>query len=177
MVEKVAASFGSIDILINNAGVAAFGPTLELTEAEWDRVIDTNLKGSFLCAQAVGKKMVEQKKGAIISLASQFAFKAIPNFGVYSIAKAGIVMLTRILARELGGQGVRVNAIAPGLVKTELTRVEWEDPVLMKNRVAGIPLGRVAEPSDLAGLVLFLASDASSYISGQAIIIDGAEIT
>jgi len=151
-------------------------PILDLPEEDWDRVIDVDLKGYFLCAQAVGKKMAERRKGNIISTASEYAFKAAEGFGVYCVAKAGVVMLTRVLARELGGYGIRANAIAPGLVKTELSKPDWDNPEYMKHRMPGIPLGRIAETSDLIGAVLFLASDASSYVTGHTMFVDGGEI-
>lgn len=176
MVQKVMEQFGAIDILVNNAGIGAKVPLLDLSEEVWDKVINVDLKGYYLCAQAVGRGMVERKRGSIISTASQYAFKAAEGFGVYCVAKAGVVMLTRVLARELGSCGIRANAIAPGLVKTEISRHDWDNPEYMKKRLPGIPLGRVAETSDLIGTVLFLASDASSYVSGHTIFVDGGEI-
>ena len=176
MVESVLQEFGVVDILVNNAGTGAVAPILDLPEDEWDRVINVNLKGYFLCAQALGKKMVQQKKGAIVCTASQYAFKAAPGMGVYCISKAGVYMLIRVLARELGGFGIRVNGIAPGLVKTDLSRHDWEDPDIRAQREAATPLGRLAETTDLAGAALFLASDASAYVSGHTILVDGGEI-
>ena len=176
MVQQVMDKFGAIDILANNAGTDIPAPLLEVSEEDWDKIIDTNLKGYFLCSQVVGRRMVERKKGVIINTASQFAFKAVESLGVYCISKAGVVMLTRVLARELGGYGIRVNAIVPGLVKTELSRRAWDDPEQLKQRLPQIPLGRVAETSDLAGAVLFLASEASAYVSGHAIFVDGGEM-
>ena len=176
MVESVLQEFGVVDILVNNAGTGAVAPILDLPEEEWDRVINVNLKGYFLCAQALGKKMVQQKKGTIVCTASQYAFKAAPGMGVYCISKAGVNMLIRVLARELGGFGIRVNGIAPGLVKTDLSRHDWEDPDIRAQREAATPLGRLAETTDLAGAALFLASDASAYVSGHTILVDGGEI-
>jgi len=176
MVESVLREFGVIDILVNNAGTGSAAPILELPEDEWDRVINVNLKGYFLCAQAVGKKMVERKKGAIVCTASQYAFKAARGMGVYCVSKAGVNMLIRVLARELGSYGIRVNGIAPGLVKTDLSRHDWEDPDIRAQREAATPLGRLAETTDLAGAALFLASDAAAYVSGHTILVDGGEI-
>jgi NAD(P)-dependent dehydrogenase (short-subunit alcohol dehydrogenase family) len=176
MVKEVMKEFGAIDILINNAGTSVHGQILDLPEDEWDKVVNVNLKGYFLCAQAVGKRMVERKKGNIICTASQYAFKAVSGMGVYCITKAGVVMLTRVLARELGSYGIRANAIAPGLVKTDLSRNEWENPENRKQREAAVPLGRIAETSDLVGMVLFLASDASNYVTGHTIVVDGGEL-
>jgi len=173
MVQKVMEQFGAIDILVNNAGVAVMGPLLDLPEEDWDKVINVDLKGYYLCSQAVGKRMVEQKKGNILCVASQYAFKPVPDMGVYSIAKAGVVMLTRVLARELGSYGIRANAIAPGLIKTELSRVAWSNPDVLKRMETKISLGRIAETGDLVGAAIFLASDASDYITGHTIMVDG----
>ena len=176
MVERVSKEFGTIDILVNNAGKAAPGPLLELPDEIWDRVMNVNLKGTFLCAQTVGKRMAERKKGVILCIASQYAFRAAAGMGVYCVSKAGVVMLVRVLARELGNDGVRVNAIAPGLVKTDLSRNDWANPDIRAQREAATPLGRLAETSDLVGTALFLASDASAYVTGHTIVVDGGEI-
>jgi NAD(P)-dependent dehydrogenase (short-subunit alcohol dehydrogenase family) len=176
MVESVLQEFAVIDILVNNAGTAVMAPILDLPEDEWDRVINVNLKGYFLCAQAVGKKMAQRKKGAIVCTASQYAFKAAQGMGVYCISKAGVHMLIRVLARELGEFGIRVNGIAPGLVRTDLSRPDWEDPGIRAQREAATPLGRLAETTDLTGAALFLASDASAYVTGHTILVDGGEI-
>jgi NAD(P)-dependent dehydrogenase (short-subunit alcohol dehydrogenase family) len=149
---------------------------LELPDEAWDRVMNVNLKGTYLCAQAVGKKMVERKKGVILCIASQYAFRAAPGMGVYCVSKAGVVMLARVLARELGKDGIRVNAIAPGLVKTDLSRNDWMDPDIRTQRETATPLGRLAETGDLVGTALFLASDASAYVTGHTIVVDGGEI-
>jgi 2-deoxy-D-gluconate 3-dehydrogenase len=146
---------------------------LELSEDGWDRVIDTDLKGYYLCSQAVGKRMVDQKRGNIINIASIAAIKAAPEMGAYCIAKAGVVMLTRVLAVELAKYNIRVNAIAPYMVKTKFSQPLWSDPGTLKELESEIPLGRLAETSDIIGAVLFLASDASSYITGHTIIVDG----
>jgi len=146
---------------------------LELKEESWDRIIDTDLKGYYLCSQAVGKIMVEQKRGNIINIASTAAMYTAPEMGAYCIAKAGVVMLTKVLAVELAQHNIRVNAIAPSMVKTKFSQPLWSDPETLKEIESGIPLGRLAEPSDIIGSVLFLASDASSYITGHTIIVDG----
>ena len=173
LVQRVIDEFGGIDILVNNAAIDIRAPLLEFGEDDWDRMIDINLKGYYLCSQAVGKRMVEQKKGNIISMASQLAFKAWAKMGVYCITKAGVVMLTRVLARELGSYGIRANAIAPSTVKTEFSRPTWSDPKTLNRVESTIPLGgRLAEPSDIVGAALFLASDASSYITGHTILVD-----
>jgi NAD(P)-dependent dehydrogenase (short-subunit alcohol dehydrogenase family) len=173
LVNRVMDQFGTIDILVNSAGILAKAPILETSEDVWGRLINTNLKGCFLCCQAVAKRMVERKKGTIINLASALAFKALPEMGAYGISKTGIVMLTRALAQELGGHGIRVNAIAPALVKTEMSRPNWSDPIALKHIESMIPLGRIARTSDIVGVALFLASQASSYITGDTILVTG----
>ena len=176
MVQKVMDQYGVIDILVNGAGIIIRKPLLEFPEEEWDKIIDIDLKGYYLCAQAVGKRMVEQKKGNIINITSQYGFKVTPGFGAYSIAKAGIIMLTRALALELSEYGIRVSAIAPGMVRTEFSRTSWSNPNLLKQYEASVPLRRIAEPSDIAASALMLASDASSYITGHTLVIDGGAL-
>ena len=171
LVQRVMDEFGVIDILVNNAGVGDELTLLETPEDEWDRVLDTNLKGYYLCCRAVGKGMVERKKGNIINIASESAFRGNSS---YNISKAGVVNLTKGLARELASYNIRVNAIAPGLVRTDMM-TEWarSDPEHFKQDEAGIPLGRIAEPGEIASVALFLASEASSYITGTTIVVDG----
>jgi NAD(P)-dependent dehydrogenase (short-subunit alcohol dehydrogenase family) len=176
MVQKVMDEFGRVDILVNNAGILIRSPLLDLPEDAWDKLMSVSLKGCYLCAQAAGRRMVEQRGGKIINIASQYSFKVTPGLGLYSIAKAGVVMLTRAFAQELGKHGIRVNAIAPGLVKTEFSRSTWADPEFSKQYNAAMPLGRMAETSDLVGAALFLASDASSYVTGHTILVDGGAL-
>ena len=176
MVRKAIDQFGRIDVLVNNAGILIRSSLLDMPEDVWDKLMNVDLKGYFLCAQAVGRNMVEKGKGRIINIASQFSFKVLPGMAGYSIAKAGVVMLTRALAQELGKQGIRVNAIAPGLAITEFSRASWTDPEFTKQYNASMPLGRMAETSDFVGAALFLASDASSYVTGHTILVDGGAL-
>ncbi|MBU2497913.1 MAG: 3-oxoacyl-ACP reductase FabG [Proteobacteria bacterium] len=176
MVAEAMAQFGSIDILVNNAGILIRALLLELDEESWDKIMGVDLKGYFLCSQEVGKRMVQQKKGNIINISTQFAFKTDLGFGAYSVAKVGVVMMTRVLARELGPHSIRVNGIAPGLVITEFSRPTWSNPETLKQIEASLPLGRVAEASDLVGAALFLASDASNYVTGHTILMDGGAL-
>ncbi len=176
MVQKVTDQYGGIDILVNNAGIILRSSILDMPEKDWDRLLNVDLKGYFLCAQAVGRKMVERKKGVIINIASQFAFKVAAGMGAYSVAKAGVVMLTRVFAHELGRFGIRTNTVAPAMVRTEFSRQTWSDPQTLKQVEASLPLGRVAETTDLVGAALFLASDASSYITGHTILVDGGAL-
>ena len=172
LVQRVMDKFGVIDILVNNAAIFDTTPLLELSEDDWDKVIDIDLKGCYLCCQAVGKGMVEQKKGNIINIASMCAMMG-GCTPVYSIAKAGVVNLTRGLALKLASYNIRVNAIAPGHVRVERWRSRWSDPERLKEVVARIPLGRIGEPSEIASVASFLASEASRYITGSTIVVDG----
>jgi NAD(P)-dependent dehydrogenase (short-subunit alcohol dehydrogenase family) len=173
VVQKVMDQFGHIDILVNNAGALIKAGFLEMSEDVWDKHMEVNLKGYYLCSQPVAKRMVERKKGCIINIASDLAFKAVPGMSAYCVSKAGIIMLTRALAQELGQYGIRVNAIAPGMIRTELSRPNWSDPDFLKFYETITPLGRVGELSDIAGAALLLASAASSYISGSTILVNG----
>jgi len=166
--------FGRIDILVNCAGVWIPGETLlECPEEHWDRVIDTNLKGTYLCCRAVGKLMSEQAGGNIINLSSQVGLNPGTGAGAYSISKAGIIMLTRQLALELAGKKIRVNALAPGIVKTDFNLDIWKNPAAERQISMGVPLGRLAVPEDVARAALFLASEDSGYITGATIPVDG----
>ena len=176
MAQSVMDRFGAISILVNNAGILIRSSLLDLREEDWDRLMNVDLKSYYLCAQAVAPHMIERKKGKIINTASQFAFRTMPGMGPYSIAKAGVVMLTRALAQELGSRGIRVNAIAPGLVRTEFSRESWTNPDFVKQYSSMMPLGRIGETPDVVGAVLLLASDASSYVTGHTLVIDGGAL-
>ena len=176
MVQRVMSEFGKIDILVNNAGIMVRKPLLELGEDEWDLTLDTNLKGYFLCSQAVGRVMVAQKQGNIINIASEQGFRALGGRGAYPVSKAGVLMLTSVLARELADHNIRVNGIAPGFVKTDMNRTLRSDPKELKRLEAAIPLGRLAEPDDMVGAAIFLASDASSYMTGHTVVVGGGRI-
>ena len=142
MAQSVADRLGPVSILANNAGILIRSSLLDLPEEDWDRLMAVDLKSYYLCAQAVGRRMIEQKRGRIINTASQFSFRITPGMGPYSIAKAGVVMLTRALAQELGRSGIRVNAIAPGLVKTDFSKDSWDNnPDFVKQYSSGMPLG------------------------------------
>ncbi len=173
LVQVVMGEFGAIDILVNNVAMNIMAPLLELGEDGWDKVINTDLKGYYLCCQAAGRKMVDRKGGRIINIASTAAMKAAPGMGAYCIAKAGVVMLTRVLALELAQYNIQVNAIAPYMVRTKFSQPLWSDARTLEQIEAEIPLGRLAETKDVIGAVLFLASDASGYITGHTIVVDG----
>jgi NAD(P)-dependent dehydrogenase (short-subunit alcohol dehydrogenase family) len=174
MTRRAVRRFNGIDILVNCAGVWIPGQTLiETPEENWDKVIDTNLKGTYFCCRAVGKVMVRQASGNIINLSSQVGLNPGTGAGAYSISKAGIIMLTRQLALELAYKNIRVNALAPGIVKTDFNRDIWGNPEAERQISLGVPLGRLAEPEDIARAAVFLASDDSSYITGAVIPVDG----
>jgi NAD(P)-dependent dehydrogenase (short-subunit alcohol dehydrogenase family) len=173
MVDKVMKEFGRIDILVNNAAVLIMGSIFDMPEADWDRHFEVNVKGYYLVSRAVAAKMVEQKKGAIINISSDLAFKAVPGMAAYCTSKAGIIMLTRALARELGPYGIRVNGVAPGMFRTELSKPNWTNPEFMKHMESITPLGRIGEPEEMVGAVMFLASDAAKYVSGNTILVNG----
>jgi NAD(P)-dependent dehydrogenase (short-subunit alcohol dehydrogenase family) len=173
MVQKVIDAFGAIDILVNNAAVSISAPLMDTKEGDWDSIMNVDLKGYFLCSQAAGKWMMERKRGTIINIASRLGLKAAPFMGAYGVAKAGELMLTRVLAVELAKDNIRVNAIAPGIVRTEGSASAWSKPEALQRFASAIPLGRIAVPEDIVGAALFLASDASSYITGHTIVVDG----
>lgn len=173
MVDRVVKEFGTIDILVNNAATNIAVPLIELQENGLDRIINTNLKGYYLCCQAVGKVMVEKKRGVVINMSSTAALKGGANMSVYTSTKAGVKMLTQSLALEWAPYNIRVNAIGPSMVKTKFSEPLWRDPEVLKKIEADIPLHhRLAEPEEIIGAALFLASDAASYITGQTIYID-----
>jgi NAD(P)-dependent dehydrogenase (short-subunit alcohol dehydrogenase family) len=170
---RVEAQMGGVDILVNNAGTNIRGPIEQLTEADWDAVVDTNLKGPFLCARAIGPRMVKRGWGRVINLASVLGVIALAGRAPYASSKAGVINLTRVLALEWAGTGVTANAICPGAFATEMNRQLLEDPAKYQEFVKRIPMGRWGELDELAGAVVFLASDASTYVTGSALFVDG----
>ena len=160
-----------VDIVVNNAGITRDGLMVRMKESDWDLVLNINLKGSFLCSQQAAKQMMKQKSGAIVNIASIVGVMG--NFGQanYSASKAGVIGLTKTLAREVASRGIRVNAIAPGFIDTEMTRVLDEE--VRQKLIEQIPLARLGLPEDVARCVNFLVSDKSSYITGQVINLNG----
>lgn len=165
--------FGAIDILINNAGTAVTEKAEDLSEAQWDMVMDTNLKGVFFCAQVIGRHMIERKVGKIINIASIFGVVGQWNILPYCVAKGGVIQMTRALALEWSRYNILVNAICPGYVKTAMNSLVLEDERTYKNILQNIPERRLGLPEDLASAAIFLASDGSNYMTGQTMIIDG----
>ena len=174
--KKTIEKFGRVDVLVNNAGICEFKPFLDLTEEEWDRTLNINLKGYFLCAQAAAKEMAKQKSGVIVNIASVAMGQlgvGFPNIVHYCASKGGIAAMTEALALELAPYNIRVNAIAPGMIETPMIDPVKQDSKSMEGILARIPLHRVGKPEEIADLVVFLASDKSSYITGSIVVIDG----
>ncbi|MEE8400088.1 MAG: SDR family oxidoreductase [Desulfobacterales bacterium] len=180
--KKVMDEFGTVDILINNVGVASGKPGFitMIEEDELDRMMRINLYSVYFCCQEAAKIMTEKKTGNIINLASQAAFKSFAGGSAYCVAKAGVVMLTRVLAHELGGSNIRVNAIAPSVITTEfmspLMKLDWTDENIRTSAAQGLPLGRVSDAEEIASVALFLASDLSSYMTGDTVYVDGGAL-
>jgi NAD(P)-dependent dehydrogenase (short-subunit alcohol dehydrogenase family) len=173
LAQEAEAALGQVDILINNAGINARGPAEQLAESDWDAVIATNLKGPFLCARTFGPRMAERGWGRIINLGSILSVIALPGRSPYAASKAGIANLTRVLALEWATKGVTVNALCPGPFGTEMNRPLLDDPEKYKAFVAKIPMGRWGELPEIAGVTVFLASPASSYVTGSLVFVDG----
>jgi 3-oxoacyl-[acyl-carrier protein] reductase len=169
--------WGRIDILINNAGVEPHKPIVAMDEADWDRTIDVNLKGAFICSQSVGRMMVKQGGGVIVNIASIAGRAAgLRDRSAYVASKTGLIGFTKECAREFAAHNIRVNAICPGVIITEMTAHLRDNEAQMKKWLEDIPLGRLGEPNDVTGLALFLCSDAAGYITGQAINVDGGKV-
>lgn len=168
---------GRIDTLVNNAGIHLYPSSLlTVSEADWDRVMAINVKGPLFTSQAVLPHMVERGSGTIVNIASDSAFDVIADEGPYGISKIALVRMSAYFARELAGTGVRVNSLAPGWVKSRLTDGFLGEPAAAKAILEGVPARRVAEPDDIAGVVLFLASELANYVNGHCIVVDGGRI-
>ena len=174
MVKTVTEAFGSIDILVNNAGITRDGLLLRMKEEDWDAVLNTNLKGVFLCTKAVSKFMMKKRYGRIVNMASVVGVTGNASQANYAAAKAGVIGFTKAMAKELARRGITVNAIAPGFIRSDMTDV-LPDKV-KEAMLAEIPLGRAGEPADVAKAALFLASDQAAYITGQVLKVDGGMV-
>jgi NAD(P)-dependent dehydrogenase (short-subunit alcohol dehydrogenase family) len=174
LVEKSIAAFGRIDIAVSNAGTNPhFAPTLQATTALWDKIMEVNLRAAFLLSRAVAPIMERQGGGRIIFIASIAGIRPAEDLGIYSVSKAGLIMLTRVLANELGPAKIRVNAIAPGTIDTRFSQVLVESPEIVERIVSRTPLGYVGQPQDVVGTALFLASNLADYVNGAVITVDG----
>lgn len=175
LLKAVLAEFGRIDILVNNAATNPyFGPTIDIDWSAWDKTFEVNVKGYFALAKGVAQHLIDTgRPGSIINVASVVGFKAAPLQGVYAMTKAAVISMTRTLAVELGPSRIRVNAIAPGLVDTKFASAIVQDDTLRTMVVDKTALGRVAQPKEIAGAALYLASDAASYTTGEVLVVDG----
>lgn len=176
LTEQVMKTFGRIDILMNNAGTNPYyGPIMDQDEKTYDITMNVNLKGLFFLSQLAARIMKAQDGGCIINTASIGGLRA-GDLGVYCVTKAAVIMLTQVMAKEWGQYKIRVNAIAPGVIKTRLSEALWKDPAVNAKAVASIPMMRLGEPEEVAGAVVFLASKAGSYITGETIVVDGGRV-
>jgi 3-oxoacyl-[acyl-carrier protein] reductase len=173
-VNKILDKLGKVDILVNNAGITRDNLLLRMSEAEWDAVIDVNLKGAFNCIKAASKLMIKQRSGKIINIASIIGIIGNAGQANYSASKAGIIALTKTMAKELACRNINVNAVAPGFIQTEMTAKLPED--VKQKMLEAIPLSKFGSPKDVAALCVFLASEEANYITGQTIVIDGGMV-
>jgi len=177
LVEAVTVHFGRLDILVNNAGIEPKAPVLELSIADWGRTLDVNLSAAFYTSQAAGRIMRAAGGGVIVNIASIAGHNIpLPNRASYVASKAGLIGFTRECAREFAAYGIRVNAVCPGVIETEMTAESRSNPAQLEKWLADIPQGRLGQPADVAGLVLFLCSDGAAYLTGQAINVDGGKV-
>jgi NAD(P)-dependent dehydrogenase (short-subunit alcohol dehydrogenase family) len=179
MVKQVMDWYGRIDVLMYVAGIAPAVPFLDITEETWDNTLDINLRGAFLVSRAVTPHMVAQKGGKLVFMASTNCWDAEAQLGHYNVSKAGVYLLAKTLARELGPHGINSNALGPGFIRTRLTQPILEDKEFMKKYDPAkglIPLGRLGTPEDVAGPALFLASEEASYINGVLLFVDGGQL-
>ena len=166
-------AFGRVDGLINNVGMNIVTGLVDADPGLWNKIIDSNLNATFLCSRKAGQIMRENKKGKIVSISSLAGRRSAPFMGIYGVAKAGIEMMTRVIAQELAAFNIQVNAVAPGMVRTKFSQPFWSNSEIYEQLVKTIPLGRIAEPADVAQAVLFLCSEAADFITGQTLMVDG----
>ena len=175
LVDETKKQLGRIDVLVNNAGAnPLFGPVQNIDERAWDMIMNTNVKSCFFLSKMVREAILEQGDGgAIINVSSTGGLRASTGLGGYSVSKAAVIMLTQVCAKEWGSDGIRVNCIAPGLIKTEFSRALWENEAILKNSVQGGALKRIGDPDEMAGAVVYFATPSSSFTTGQTLVLDG----
>lgn len=171
--DNVEKEYGPVDVLVNNAGIEIRHPSTDYDEATWDLMLNTNLKGAFFCSQRALRTMKERRWGRIVNISSVHETRPTANRSIYSITKGGMLMMTREHAREFGSFGITVNSIAPGAIRTDLNRKVLEDPAYEAMVLKNIPANYIGNVDDVAGMVVFLASDAARYVNGAALYIDG----
>jgi dehydrogenase/reductase SDR family member 4 len=175
--ESTLEAFGRLDVLVNNAATnPVFGPLADIEEDAWDRIMALNVKGYLLAAQRAARAMAPLGRGVIINMASTAGLRASPGLGAYSVSKAAVIMLTRVLGRELGPLGIRVNGIAPALIETRFSEALWKNPEILDGYLESTPLGRAGQPEEVGGAVVYLCSDAASYVTGQTLLLDGGHL-
>lgn len=175
LVEETTRQLGRIDILVNNAATnPVFGPVKNIDERAWDAIMNTNVKSAFFLSKMVREAIKEQGEGgSIVNVSSTGGYRASQGLGGYSVSKAAVIMLTQVCAKEWGVDGIRVNCIAPGLIKTEFSRALWDNEAILKNSLTQSPLRRIGDPDEMAGAAVYFASAASSFTTGQTLILDG----
>lgn len=178
LVEETKHQLGRVDILVNNAGTnPVFGPVQNTDERAWDVIMDTNVKSMFFLSVAAREAMLEHGEGgAIVNVSSVGGYRASDVIGGYSVSKAAVIMLTQVCAKSWGVDGIRVNCIAPGLIKTDFARALWDNPAILASQTATAALRRIGEPDEMAGAAVFLASPASSFMTGQTMVLDGGQL-
>ena len=178
VVNKTIEQFGRVDILVNNAAANPYyGPILNSQDSHWEKIWDINVKGYFNFIKACSKSMKDNKYGKIINVASIAAKTPLDGLGVYNISKAAVVMLTKVLAKEMAESNIQVNTLAPGLIKTDFSKALWEDEKVYNEIIKAIPQARMGEPDDISGMALYLASGASDFITGSMFVVDGGLTT
>jgi NAD(P)-dependent dehydrogenase (short-subunit alcohol dehydrogenase family) len=177
LVSEALRAYGAVDILVNNAATNPhFGPLLSAEESHWDKILEVNLKGYFWTIKNCVESMRARGGGKIINVSSINGLRAQPGMGVYGVSKAGVLMLTQVLAIELAADNIQVNAIAPGLIQTKFSRILWETPSIYEAVVKYIPQGRIGKPEELSGIALYLASSASDFTTGATFVVDGGQL-
>ncbi len=177
LAKKTVEHYGTIDILVNNAATnPVFGPIIQVEESAWDKIMEVNVRGAFFLSRSAAQVMGEKGGGVIVNIASSAGLRPMPFLGAYSVSKAGVIMLTKVLAVEWAGLKIRVNAVAPGIIETRFSEALWKNETILEEVQKRQPIPRVGQPEEIASAVLFLASPASSYMTGEVMVIDGGGI-